>query len=184
MRMKKVLVMTASPRRNGSTDKMAEAFMAGAQEAGHEVFKFEAAFKHIGGCTGCNSCWSGGHACIHEDDFRELEPLLESCDVLVISTPLYWYSLPAQIKGAVDKLYAYGGSGGPRPLTIKESYFFVCGELAERDEYQPMLEIYRMMAEYLHWENRGIIQTGGMERSGAIEASGVLEQARDMGRNA
>ena len=182
--MKKILVLTASPKKNGNTDKMADAFIAGAREAGHEVHKFETSFKHIGGCTACNLCWSKGNACIHEDDFRELEPLLESCEMLVIASPLYWFCLPQQIKGAIDRLYAYGGTGGLRPLAIKESCFFICGELAEKEEYQPVLEIYRLMTKYLNWKDRGVIQTGGLDKKGAIEASGVLEQAREMGRNA
>lgn len=181
--MKKVLVMTASPVKNGNTDKMADAFIEGAKESGHEVVKFETAFKKIGGCMACNKCWSKGEACIQNDDFRELEPLLERCDVLLIASPLYWFNLPAQIKGAIDRLYAYGGSGGLRPLAIKESYFFVCGNLADKDEYQPLLDIYRMTAKYLKWKDRGIIQTGGMDKEGALEASGILKQAREMGKN-
>lgn len=182
--MKKILVLTASPKKNGNTDKMADAFISGAREAGHEVHKFETAFRRIGGCTACNACWSKGNACIHEDGFRELEPLLESCETLVIVSPLYWFCLPQQIKGAIDRLYAYGGTGGLRPLAIKESCFFICGGLAEKEEYQPVLEIYRMMTKYLGWKDRGIIQTGGLDKKGAIEASGVLERAMEMGRRA
>lgn len=181
--MKKILVLTASPKKHGNTDKMADAFIEGAKEAGNETFKFETAFKKIGCCTACNLCWSKGRACIHNDDFQELEPLLESCDTLLISTPLFWFNLPQQIKGAIDRLYAYGGKGGLRPLAIKESFFFVCGGLAERDEYQPLLEIYRMTAKWLNWKDRGILQTGGLDKDGAMEASGILEKAREMGRN-
>ena len=180
---KKVLVLTASPRKNGNTEKMADAFIRGAEHAGHSVTKFEAAFKKIGGCIACNKCWSTGTACSVKDDFQELEPLLESCEVLLISAPLYWLSFPAQIKGAIDRLYAYGGSGGPRPLAIKEGYMFSWGGDDDKEEYKPIMSIFDVMINYIGGKNKGVIQTGGMDKEGAIEMSGILEQSEEMGRS-
>lgn len=180
---KKVLVLTASPRKNGNTDKMANAFIKGAEQAGHCVTKFETAFKNIGGCRACNTCWSTGTACSVKDDFNELEPLLESCEVVLISTPLYWLSFPAQIKGAIDRLYAYGGTGGPRKLAIKECYLFVCGGDTGEEEYEPIQTMYRLSADFLGWKDRGILRTGGMDDEGAIEKSGILEKAEELGRS-
>ncbi len=180
---KKILVMTSSPRKNGNTAKMAAAFMQGAEQAGHEVFRFDAAFHRINGCTACDACWSTGKACVMDDDFNALAELLESCEVLLIATPLYWLGFPAQVKAAIDKLYAYGGSGGLRPLAIRESYLFVCGGDAGKEEYQPILQSYRTSAAFLGWKDRGVIQTGGLDEAGALEQSGVLEQAEEMGRN-
>jgi len=180
---KKILVLTASPRKNGNTFKLAEAFIRGAESAGNEVMRFDTAFMNIGGCNACNTCWSTGPACTVRDDFAQLEPALESCDVLLISTPLFWFSFPQQIKGAIDRLYAYGGTGGPRPLTIKESYFFVCGGDSDEEEYQPVLATYRNIAGYLGWTDKGIIRTGGLNADGDVEKSGLLEKAEEMGRN-
>lgn len=57
---KNILVLTGSPRRNGNSDSMADAFIKGAQSAGHEVNIFETSSKDIGGCRACNTCWSKG----------------------------------------------------------------------------------------------------------------------------
>ncbi len=179
---KKVLVLTASPRKNSNTTKMAQAFAHGAETAGHEVIWFDAAEHKIAGCSACDACWSTGKACVMPDDFNQLAALLESCEVLLIATPLYWLGFPAQVKAAIDKLYAYGGSGGLRPLTIRECYLFVCGGDVDKAEYQPVIQAYEASAEFLGWKNRGIIQTGGVDAEGALEASGVLEQAEEMGK--
>lgn len=180
---KKVLILTSSPRKNSNTTRMAEAFAKGAKQAGHQIFYFDAASSNIKGCNACDACWSKGEACVMNDDFNKLAALLENCDVLLLACPLYWLGFPAQLKGAIDKLYAYGGTGGLRPLAIKESYFFVCGGDADKEEYQPIILSYQASAAFLGWKDRGILQTGGIDSPGALEASGILKQAEEMGEN-
>jgi multimeric flavodoxin WrbA len=85
---KNILIITGSPRKNGNSDMMADAFIKGALAAGHKTIKFEAAFKKISGCTACDKCWSTGSACVINDDFAGLEPLLEEADMIVLAFPL------------------------------------------------------------------------------------------------
>lgn len=68
-------------------------------------------------------------------------------------------------------------------MTIKESYFFVCGGDSDEEEYQPVLATYRNIAGYLGWTDKGIIRTGGLNADGDVEKSGLLEKAEEMGRN-
>lgn len=178
---KKVLVLTASPRKDGNTEKLADAFIKGVLAAGHSAEKFETAFRQIAGCKACNECWSTSTACSHKDDFGVLEPLLENCDVVVISSPLYWFSFPAQIKGAIDRLYAYSKTDA-RPLAIKESYLLLCGTDTDPEEYKGALFTYQWMGNMLGWKNRGILQIGGVDGENAIENSGHLRTAEEMGR--
>lgn len=180
---KKILVLTGSPRKNGITNRMAEAFTRGAEQEGNEVFHFDTALHRIGCCGACNGCWSRGEACVMEDHFNELAALLESCEVILIASPLYWFGFPAHLKGAIDRIYAFLNPSCPRPLAIKESFLFICGGDANwAEEYEPILQTYGLICGSLLWENRGVIQTGGLEAEGALETSGVLEQAEEMGR--
>ena len=62
---KRILILTGSPRRDGNSDLMAEAFARGASEVGNRVMRFEAAHKHIQGCRACDQCFSKDNkACI------------------------------------------------------------------------------------------------------------------------
>ncbi|MBQ2326206.1 MAG: flavodoxin family protein, partial [Clostridia bacterium] len=54
---KKILVIDGSPRVGKNTDQLCDAFMKGAQEAGHEVVKFRVAGKKINGCIHCMQCF-------------------------------------------------------------------------------------------------------------------------------
>ncbi|MGI6152563.1 MAG: flavodoxin family protein [Christensenellaceae bacterium] len=178
---KKILVITGSYRKNGNSDRMADAFIKGAEQNGHTAVKFEAAHKTIQGCRACDRCWSTGEACCVNDDFRELARLLESSDVLVLAAPLYWFSFPAPVKAAIDKLYAYGGAGGLRPLGIKESVLLLCGEGPDNGAYDGAVEMYKGSFGFLGIEDRGVVVTGGVGGAGDIEKTDGLKKAEQLG---
>lgn len=180
---KNILVITGSPRKNGNSDLLADAFIQGAAESGHTVNKFEAARQTIHGCTACDTCWSKGTACTFKDGFSKLEPLLEAADVVVFASPLYWSSVPAQLKAVIDKLYAYVVSACKHPLDNKESVLMICGELAGEQIFSGVLEMYRGIAEYMKWTDRGIITVPEVFAKGDILKTDALERARNLGRS-
>lgn len=166
---KKIVVITGSPNRKGNSTKMADAFIKGAEQAGHIVTKFEAAFKNMRGFT----------AAKEPDDFKDLAPLLNESDVVVIASPLYWFSFPAQLKAVIDQL-DYSSSS---KMTNKDSYFFVSGGESDEETFQPITDLYNQITQYVQWTDKGIIQARGLDATGAIEESGLLEQANKMGES-
>ncbi len=104
--MKKIILMTGSPRSNGNTNRMADAFEGEAKKLGHQVVRFDTAFMKINGCKACDCCYKNEKACVFDDDYNKIADHLESADAIVIATPLYWYSFPSQIKAAIDKWYS------------------------------------------------------------------------------
>ena len=69
---KQILILTGSPRPNGNSFLLAEAFTKGAEEAGHTVRRFDTAHVEIDGCRACNQCYQHGKACVFDDDFNLL----------------------------------------------------------------------------------------------------------------
>jgi multimeric flavodoxin WrbA len=178
---KNILVLTGSPRKNGNSEMLADAFIEGAKKKGHIIEKFNAARKQIKGCSACDSCWTKDNACIHTDGFTELEPLLESADVIVLATPLYWSSFPAQIKAPIDKLYAYVSKNCRRPLKIKESLLLACGECEGQKIFDAMIETYKGIAEYMKWEAAGMIIVPEVFHVGDILKTNALNDAKELG---
>lgn len=183
MEKKNILVLTGSPRKNGNSDKMAEAFIKGATAAGHEVTKFETARKDILGCKACNTCWSKGTACSFEDDFQELTTLLEAADAIVFATPLYWFSFSAQIKAAIDKMYSYLGKDCKKPLKIKESALLVCGGDDEPEVFEGITISYKAIAKYMKWQDRGVVIVPGVSEKNDIEGTKFLEEIEKLGKS-
>lgn len=177
--MKNILVLTGSPRRGGNSDLMADAFIEGAVAQGHTVTKYEIASKTIGGCKACDKCWSNGDACVFRDDFAELEPLVEAADVLVLVSPLYWFTMSAQIKAAIDRLYAYCVPACPRTLKIKETVMLTCA--ADAEEFDGIISTYRYIANYMKWKDAGILAVPNVSDKGDILKTDALSKAKILG---
>jgi multimeric flavodoxin WrbA len=178
---KNILVLTGSPRKGGNTDKLADAFIAGAQQAGHTTVKFTTADKHIKGCIDCQTCFSRGSACSVPDDFVNLTPLLEQADMVVFATPMYWFSFPVQLKAAIDKFYSYLIS--KRTLKIKECVLLVSGGGTDLNTYDGIVKPYKLIADFLNWEDSGIVIVPGLHDKDDILKTDGLKRAETLGKN-
>ena len=179
---KHILVVVGSPRKGGNSDLLADAFTRGALAVGHDVARFDAATDRVDGCTACDGCWSGGKACIVDDGFDRLAPMLEKADALVLCSPLYWYSFSSQLKSAVDKLYAYMRPNCPQKLKMKEAALLMCAEDTEEAAFTGPIGTYESILSYLEWTDRGRVLVTGVGPKGAIAKTDALAKAEALGR--
>jgi len=181
MKKKNVLVITGSPRKNGNSDILADAFIEGTEKAGHTVNRFNAGRKKIKGCMACNKCFSKGVACVFNDDFNEVAPFIEEADVIVFASPLYFFSFSTHMKAVTDKFYSF--VIGNHPLKIKESILLACGETTDMHDFDAMIKTYELIANYLQWENKGQILVPEVNTKGEINEKGqeYLQKATELG---
>ncbi|MDR2398512.1 MAG: flavodoxin family protein [Spirochaetaceae bacterium] len=179
--MKRIVLITGSARKNGNSDLLAQAFIAGAQGVGHQVFRFDAAHKKLFPCIACDTCFTKGAACSRTDDFNELAPRIEEADTIVLCTPLYWFTFPGQIKMVIDKLYAF--QSGKRSLNIQEAALLVCAETDDPKDFEGILTTFALLLRYKEWKNAGILTVPKVNKIGDIELSGGLEKAQELGRH-
>ncbi len=176
--MKNILVLTGSPRKKGNSEALADAFIKGLETAGHKVTKFRAGKMKIKGCVACQKCYSKGDACVYNDDFNELAPYMEKADMIVLATPLYWFTFPSQIKAAIDKLYAL--MVGKRDIKIKESVLLVCAETDDMVDFEGIVRSYELIANYMKWENKGMMLIPKVNEKGDILKTNALQEAQLM----
>ena len=105
--------------------------MRGAAEAGHQVEKIFLKDKHINYCTGCSVCSMYGKPCPQKDDAAEVVEKMIAADVIVMATPVYFYTMSAQMKTLIDRCCA-------RYLEIKNKEFYFI--IAAAEESVPMME--------------------------------------------
>lgn len=103
----KILALLGSPNKKGNTASLLEKFLEGA--ATHNV-ESGTVFLHscnIAPCTACNSCRENPEVlCVIDDDMQQLYSKVYDADVLVFATPVYWWTISAQMKLFMDRLYA------------------------------------------------------------------------------
>ena len=104
--MKKVLVLSGSPRKGGNSDILCDEFVKGALASGNEVEKIRIAEKKINYCTGCYYCKNNKGMCAINDDMGEILEKIYACDVLVLASPVYFYSICSQLKTVIDRTVA------------------------------------------------------------------------------
>ena len=105
----KIVVLEGSPNKHGSSNLLADAFIRGAQEAGHTVQVIDAAHSDIHPCTGCIHCGYEG-PCVQKDDVEQFRREILDADMMVFVTPLYYYGMSAQLKTLVDRFCAFNSS--------------------------------------------------------------------------
>lgn len=104
---KRVLIVAASPRRNGNSTILAERAAEGARAAGGEVDLVRIGNMKIAPCNACDSCRSGQRrGCVVIDDMQGLYPKIKDAGGIIFATPIYWFSASAQMKTFIDRTYA------------------------------------------------------------------------------
>lgn len=101
----KIVILKGSPRKSGNSNLLAEAFKAGAAEAGHEVYEFDYTRQRVGGCLGCGVCKMNG-SCVQKDDFGAIRDKLVEADMIVFATPIYYFGMSGQLKNVIDRFYS------------------------------------------------------------------------------
>lgn len=174
----KVLVITGSPHKRGTTNLLAEQFIKGAEKAGHEIYRFDAAFKDVHSCTACDICRNTDRGCIFKDDMEELNPHLLVADAIIFVSPIYYYGITAQIKAVIDRFYATDediqGS--------KKSALLLALADGDSEVIDGAVGSFKRMTDYLRWDNAGVIAALGCATVEDIKKTDYLQQAYQLGR--
>ncbi|MBO5031367.1 MAG: flavodoxin family protein [Lachnospiraceae bacterium] len=177
--MKNVLIISASPRKNGNSDILCDRFAQGAQESGHQVEKIFLASKNIGYCRGCGVC-NSTHKCIQQDDMAEILERMAAADAIVLATPVYFYSMDGQMKTFIDRTV-------PRYTEIsnKDFYFIMTAADTEKANLERTMEAFRGFTEDCLEGTReaGIIYGVGAWQAGEIKDTPAYDEAYEMGKH-
>jgi multimeric flavodoxin WrbA len=175
---KKVLVLSSTPRKGGNSDLLCDQFTVGAQEVGHQVEKIFLKDKRINYCTGCGACTIGGKSCPQKDDMAEILDKMILADTIVMATPVYFYTMCAQMKTLIDRTCARYSE-----INNKEFYFIVSAADNSHQAMERTLEGFRAFTNCLHdAKEKGIVYGIGAWKVGDIKKSKALNHAYEMGK--
>ena len=177
--VKKVLIISSSPRKGGNSDTLADEFMKGAKESGNIVEKISLREKKINYCTGCGVCTSG-KSCPQKDDVPEILEKMVNADVIVLATPVYFYTMCGQLKTLIDRCCSRYTE-----MENKEFYFIVSAADTEKQSMNRIIEELKGFTICLNnAEEKGVIYGLGAWQIGDIKKnSKVMKEAFDMGKS-
>lgn len=177
---KKIVILNGSPRKNGNTSALVKAFSRGAEDAGNTVTEFFLDSMKIHGCKGC----FGGHSswecpCVQKDDMTKIYPVVRGCDVIVLASPLYYWTMSGQIRTAIDRLFALEEGDG----NLLRGHGRAAALLMAATGYgfEDVRTYYSHLTEHLGWKDLGCVLAGGNGKVGDIEGKPELQKAYDLG---
>lgn len=175
--MKNVLILSGSPRKNGNSDLLCDEFARGATKAGHKVEKLRVAEKNIGYCRACYYCRDHKGECILKDDMAEVMQKIIDCDVLVLASPVYFYSIDAQLKAVIDRTVARWTE-----VKNKELYYIVTAADGENESAETTLVCFRGYADCIDGaEEKGVVYGMGVYEKGEVKNTAAMKEAYDLG---
>ena len=181
---KKILVLNGSPRKKGNTATLSKQLVVGAREAGAET---EIIYLHgldVQPCDACDACQSGGNGCVIEDDMQDIYPKLDTADAIVIATPVYWFSMTAQMKLCLDRWYALESGQDFKLKGKRLSLLMVYGD---NDLYSSggINVIYTLdsSCRYVGMNFEGIIHGTAMDIGDAEQNSDLMDRAYLLGKS-
>ena len=176
--MKKVLILSGSPRKGGNSDVLCDEFARGAKEAGNEVKKIRVADKKIAPCLGCYYCREHGGKCAINDGMEEILQKIIDCDVLVLSSPVYFYSVCAQLKAVIDRTVARWTE-----IANKDLYYIATAAEEDEDTLDITLACFHGFAMCIDgYEEKGTLYGKGVyEKGDVLNRPELVQIAYEMG---
>ena len=174
---KKVLILSGSPRKGGNSDILCDQFARGAAQAGHEVEKIRVAEKNIGYCRACYACKESG-VCVIRDDMAGILQKMIDADVIVLASPVYFYSIDAQLKTVIDRSVA-------RWTEVKDKAFYYIVTAADEANAsaETTIACFRGYADCVEGAREmGVIYGMGAYEKGEIKGSPAMSEAYEMSK--
>ena len=169
----RILVLNGSPRPNGNTKGMVEAFREGAVTVGNQVDVVDVCRLKIGGCLACEYCHTKGHgSCAQKDDMQEVYALLKEAEMLVIASPIYYHGISGQLKCVIDRFYAAVYPVKP-PQLKKVAMILSSGDANMYDG--AMFSYQGDFLDFLGLDNMGVFTAHGRENGSVAKLNELKE---------
>ena len=174
----KITMITGSAHKTGTSAYLSENFAIGAQDAGHEVERFDAAFLDVHACIGCGHCRSHAEKCIFQDDMNRINQSLIEADAVVFASPVYYNNISAQMKAVIDRFYAVD----EKLKNTKKAVLLLTSADEEWENTAGPILAFKGMCDYLGWSGAGIITAGGCAVREDIEKADFGKKAYELGK--
>ncbi len=164
--MSNIIILNAAARKNGNTAALVNAFTEGAKESGHTVKEFYLQTMTIRGCVACMGCARNADPCTQKDEMIQIYNEFKTCDVVVFSSPVYFFGVAGPLKTCTDRLFAVFSKYGYEACQRKSALLMT----SDDPQYEQAVDWYHRFTDNVGWDNLG-----------EILGSGRTKEAYDLG---
>ena len=174
----KILILSGSPRKDGNTDLLVEAFVKGLSSK-HDVEVVSVRDYKVSPCMGCNACFKNEiHTCVQKDDMSIIYDKMASTNMLVIASPVYFYGLSAQLKAVIDRFH--------NPIRdtfhIKKTALLLVGAASLPELFDSIVTQYQLCLNFFKMEDAGRVLVRGAKEKGDVKKGDALQEAFELGQ--
>ena len=167
----KIAIFNGSPRKE-NTYAMVQAFREGAESAGHEVEEYQVGRMKIAGCLGCEYCHTKGEGnCVQNDDLEKIMPAYKEADMIVFASPIYYFTMSAQIEAAIQRVYCIGAPAKAKKFSLLLSS-------GSPGVYDASIAQFKAYCAYADIEFAGVITANGEENKSEAKLNEIKEFAK------
>lgn len=175
-----IVAVYGSPRKCGNTDILMDAFLEPLKQCS-DIERFYLRDLVLKPCIACGGCERTG-VCIFRDDIWNIYEKIDSIKAIIISSPVFFGSLTAQVKAFIDRAQAFWARkyllGREDPLPGRKG-FFICAGAIDTDKYfLNSRAIVQTHMKILDIKYSGDLFFSGVDKKGdIIEKTGALDAA-------
>lgn len=184
----RVIIVKGSPRENGNSAVLADQVAAGAKAAGAQVESFYLHGMSIQPCDACDFCQGAAEIdCVIHDDMQILYPKVREADALVYASPIYWFTISAQMKLFMDRCYGFGGdTDEPEDHALAGKRIGVVLTYGGDDPYDSgainAIRTFQDTFNYIPAEIVGIVYGYALDAGEIKRNEEVMQKAYELGR--
>ena len=170
------MIIGGSPRKDGNSELLCKEFARGAETAGNHVEYISLSGKKIGFCMACYACEKG--CCPQKDDAALIGQKMLDAEIIVLATPVYFYSMCAQLKALIDRCVMYY----PK-MENKKFYFLMTMADTDEENFKGTIASLDGFVECCPGSKvEGMICASGVYGKGEIDTTSYPEAAYNLGK--
>lgn len=172
------MVIVSSPRKGGNSDLLCDQFILGAHSLGHKCEKVYLDDMHISCCKECMACQVNGGKCVICDDFQTLAKKMIKADVIVFSSPVFFYNVSAQLKTLMDRTFSIESA-----FKNKKVYLLLAGAAPFCEYMETTVYCFKgYVSSFENIELKGIVLGVNSVEKGSIAGQCAMEEAFSYGK--
>jgi len=182
-----ILAIYGSPRRKQNSDTLLEKLLEGIHDDDSSINRLYASKLNIAPCMACDGCYKDGR-CVLKDDMQGIYKFIDDADIIIIASPIYFYTVTAQLKALIDRCQAIWSSKYIAKTEIisrkKRLGFFICTGGASEEYYHPhcILDVMDIFFKCINTEFTGHLAVLDVDNNHIKNRADILTKAFNEGK--